>query len=471
MAMKILFIQKQAFMFFGISALSGYLQEHGHQTEVLIECYERDLRGAIASIAPDLIGFSLLSNDYPWFLSCGEQVKSWFPDIPLIAGGAHAWVCPDMSELPWLDMVCVGEGEKPLRRLLDNGLQPQSVSNLSWKDSDGTVQHNPLGIPVEDMDTIREDRSLYVRRYPVFARETLLQVISSRGCPLQCSFCLNNVVHKRMAGLGKMYRRKSPGALIAEIKRLRVLLPRADTVFFADDLFVLDHDYVREFCQSYRTEVGLPFMMDVFPFAIDDDIAKTLADAGCRTLMVAPETGNEEHRRQLLGKPISNDSFIEMSRIAHRHGLTVYATAMYIYPEQTVADAEATVELLQAMQADYPFKSFYLPYPGTPAFAHAVENGCLPASFTFTDLPQSYFVMSPLQHPAKRELTVYCNWHYFFVRLPWLYRLMRPWVRFISWVPGQRLVSYLGIYLWFKNWKNMSYFAAARYLWRFRNDR
>ncbi len=469
--MKILFIQKQTFMFFGISALAGYLQERGHQVDVLIDGRERDLRSAIADCRPDLIGFSLLSNDYAWFLQRGAQVKAWYPALPLIAGGAHAWVCPEMIEQPWLDMVCVGEGEEPLHRLLTAGLAPQQISGLLWKDASGGIHRNPLGTPVADLDTIREDRGVYVRRYPFFAQETLLQVISSRGCPLQCSFCLNSVVHARLAGKGPVYRRKSAPALIAEIVRLRRLLPQADTVFFADDLFALDRDYVKEFCAGYRTAIGLPFMMDVFPFAIDDELAGILAAAGCRTLMVAPETGNEQHRRSLLGKPISNTAFIEMARIAHRHGLTVYATTMFIYPEQTVADAEATVALLQAMHTDHPFKSYYLPYPGTPAFAHAVAHGCLSPAFTFTDLPQSYLVQSPLRHPAKRELTVFYCWHYFFVRWPQLYRCLRPLLWLLVLLPGKQLISYWGIFLWFKAWKNMSWLAAARYLWRFRNER
>lgn len=469
--MKILFIQKQTFMFFGVSALAGYLAERGHQVEVLIDARKPDLRAAIAASGPDLIGFSLLSNDYAWFLRRGAQVKTWFPDTPLIAGGAHAWVCPEMIELPWVDLVCVGEGEEPLHRLLAGGLAPETVPNMVWKQADGAVRRNPLGAPVADLDTIVEDRGVYLRRYPLFARETLLQVISSRGCPLQCTFCLNSAVQAQMTGLGPVYRRKTAAALVAEIVRLRALLPQADTVFFADDLFALDREYVRDFCERYRPAVGLPFMMDVFPFAIDEELAGILAAAGCRTLMVAPETGNEAHRRDLLGKPISDAAFIEMAHVAHRHGITVYATAMFIYPGQTVADAEKTVALLQAMRADYPFKSYFLPYPGTPAFSQAVAGGNIPASFTFTDLPRSYLVETPLRHPEKAALTTYYDWHYFFVRYPRFHRWFRTRLGLLGGLPGQRLISYLGIFLWFKRWKNLSWLAAARYLWRFRHDR
>jgi chemotaxis response regulator CheB len=57
--MKICFVQKQSFPYFGIMALSEVLKQKGHATDVLISTNEDDLISKIKTIGPDIIGMSV----------------------------------------------------------------------------------------------------------------------------------------------------------------------------------------------------------------------------------------------------------------------------------------------------------------------------------------------------------------------------------------------------------------------------
>lgn len=461
-------------MFFGINALAGFLKKNGHTADVLIEPQEKNFILTISEIKPDIIGFSLMSNDYEWFIEKAALVKKNFPGTLIITGGTHAYLSPELIELPFIDIVCVGEGEKPLLNLLNAlsaGNDYSVIKNLNVK-INGKIVRNKIEPPILTLDEIPEDRSIYIKRYPYFKNEILLQVISSRGCPLSCTFCINSKINQVYKGISSKYhRQKSPDFLIKELKELKQLFPKISTVFFADDLFLADRKFVGRFTELYKLEISLPYIMNVFPFYIDDEIAKLLSESQCRTVMVAPETGNENHRFKIFGKKIKNYQFIEMSKIVKKYGITIYSTAIFVYPEQTLEDVFKTIELHHAMQADYPFKSFLQPYPNTEIYDIAVKNNNIASDFGFKDLPRSYFINSCLKHPEKKNIVLIYYFYYFLVLYPFLYKIIKKRFYLLKIIPLKNLISFAGIFLWFKNWKNMSYISAFLYIIRFRKDK
>ena len=52
--MKVCFIQKQLFSYFGIMAISGVLKQQGYQTDVLIQACERNITAKLKKIKPDI---------------------------------------------------------------------------------------------------------------------------------------------------------------------------------------------------------------------------------------------------------------------------------------------------------------------------------------------------------------------------------------------------------------------------------
>ncbi|HON56315.1 MAG TPA: radical SAM protein [bacterium] len=311
-----------------------------------------------------------------------------------------------------------------------------------------------------------------MNRYPHFKNENLLQVISSRGCPLYCSFCINGKINEFYKNQSiKFHRQKSPQFLINELKNFLILFPKTKTIFFPDDIFLLNKKFIKEFAELYSKEIAIPFVMTTFPFYIDDEIAKLLKNANCKIVMTAPETANEQHRFEIFKKKIKNQHFIDMSKIAKKHNLKIYTTAMFVYPKQTIDDVYKTIEFNHQLQTDIPFKSFLQPYPHTEIYEIALKNNNIPQNFSFQDLPQSYFLKSPLNHQQKNEITLIYYFYYFLVKYPSFYKLIKKRLYILKLIPFKTLINYFGIFLWFKNFKNLSSAAALLYMLRFWKDK
>ncbi len=500
--MKILFVQRQVFALPGIASLAAASARAGHTCLVLMENAEKDLPREIAAFGPDAVGITLCSSDLNWFRAVVPAIRRAAPAAFLLAGGIHPTIHPALlEETKELDAICVGEGEEAVVELLAalgkankavisdqsslisnqlTGLQESSplitdhwslitgIRNLHVR-RQGKIYRNPLRPLIADLDAYPEDREVYFRRYPRLADDTLLQYLSSRGCPFPCSFCVNETLNRLFKGLGPVQRRQSPEFALGELIRLRDRYRKAETVFFIDDLFLLDRDWLKSFLPRYRKEIGLPYICSAGPGTIDAEVADLLRDTGCASVEFGIETGSEEKRRGVFNKKAFTDAeFRRQIGLVKERGIEVYAPSMFVFPGETVADAFRTVELYHELKVDHPFSSFLFPYPDTRIFDAAVRAGCIPPDFKAEDIPGNYFTRSVCAIPDRRTIENVQYLFYFFVRFPGFYRRFRWLARLPFPLRG---VRYAGLFFWFKNWKRMGYGEAIRYFWRFRRSR
>ena len=116
-----MFHTKEAFPYFGIISLAGYLKDKGVESIVLIANLEKDFNSKLKDIKPDLIGISVLTTEHTWLVEISQQIKNDFPDIPIIVGGVHAMLYPKaILQIPCIDYVCTGEGELTLTNLCES---------------------------------------------------------------------------------------------------------------------------------------------------------------------------------------------------------------------------------------------------------------------------------------------------------------------------------------------------------------
>src|SRR5512145_1731907 len=138
--MRILFvypnINTQVGFNYGISYISSYLKAEGIETHLLNINeklgYPLDLeriKEDVLSIKPDVIGFSVLTNQYKYALEIANSIKTYI-DVPIIFGGIHATMDPQETlSQPCVDYICVGEGEEAFLELIRKG-SPQGVRNI-----------------------------------------------------------------------------------------------------------------------------------------------------------------------------------------------------------------------------------------------------------------------------------------------------------------------------------------------------
>ena len=151
--MRVLFIypnlNAQIGFNYGLAYISGLLKENNVETYLLNVNdqigYPLDLeriRTDVIRIKPDLIGFSVLTNQYKYSLEIARDIKKYL-DVPIIFGGIHPTMDPEgtLAE-SCVDYICIGEGEDAFLELVTKG-SPKGIPNLAYKEN-GHMIMEPL---------------------------------------------------------------------------------------------------------------------------------------------------------------------------------------------------------------------------------------------------------------------------------------------------------------------------------------
>jgi radical SAM superfamily enzyme YgiQ (UPF0313 family) len=379
----------------GIEYLSAALKKAGHQTELMFDPGSGDVEYKFKTLdrffdvsrkmvertkayAPDLIAFSCITNLYPWVSKMSALLKDILPGTPIIVGGLHPTILPDfVIDNPHIDMICLGEGEEALVELVNNmgkGVVDHSVGNI-WFKKDGKVIKNSPRPLVQDLDSLAfPDKDLF-RKYGCFSSR--VYVMTGRGCPYMCTYCFNSYYRREFSSDGSHYvRRRSVENVIKELQVFKNKYGLKE-VFFYDDIFTIDEEWIKKFCLAYKQKIGLPFKVLVHPQAVKKEIMSMLADAGCIYVDMGIESGSEELRRRLLKRYMTNENIINAGITLREAGIKFCTLNIVGFPGETKEEMRQTYELNKVLRPNGAIVSIFYPFPQTELADYSLKNGYL----------------------------------------------------------------------------------------------
>ena len=471
--MNVLFIQKQAFPYFGVMSIAGYLKRYDHLCDCLIDNLEPVHKKVEELRRADIIGISVLSIEHRWLIDCIDRIKQVVPDTPVIIGGVHAILYPEILSETKADMLCAGEGEVVMAKLLDAIDCSSSICDLSrikglvFREN-GKITKNQLPELLQDINWL-EDRDVYYRRYKILRNEGQKQFLSGRGCPHRCNFCFNAQFQDIFRGLGRYVRKKPVDIFIEEIKRTKDTYG-AKVIFFSDDTFSIDRGWLLEFLKKYRKEINRPFMCVVRADHLNEEIIREMSLAGCHTISMGVETGNEEIRNITLNKGISDNSLRRAAGYMMKNKIRLQTSNMFGIPGETEANALQTIRFNIELGTSFAFAAMLMPLPGTGIEKVALERGWLDKPLDFDMLPQSFFSRSVFKVPEIKILENVKDVAYWCVAYPKLYNLFEKLIR-VRCRPFFQLLDRMGIFFRYKRERKLSLLDAIRMFWRYRSSR
>lgn len=272
-----------------------------------------DVVREIIDSSPDLVCFSVGTDNYRWACEVASTVRER-TSAPIIFGGIHATAVPErVIKNPFVDMVCVGEGEEALSELarsIESGQNDTTIRNIWFKDrATGQVIRNPVRPLIQDLDSVPyPDKSLFERHIPI--RGGKYMMMTSRGCPYQCSYCYNNVLRRSVYGGEKRYvRQRSVESVIGELKEMKARYGFSN-IAFMDDCFVANRRWFREFSRRYMEEIGLPYSCMAYTGQVDDEMGELLKASGCNRMMFGVQTMDRKTREEVLKRSFETDEKI-----------------------------------------------------------------------------------------------------------------------------------------------------------------
>ncbi len=440
--MRVLYIQKDPFVNMGVTALTAYARQHGHECHLLIANAEPDLKRSIRRYDPDVVAFSITTGLHIWSLAVAHAVKKWFPHIKTAFGGMHATFYPEMIEGEAVDMVCRGDGEDAFiewLEALEEGRDPSDIQSLWVKNDKGEITRNPLRTLEQDLDKYPfPDRSIY-DHYPFVKNQKIEGFVTGRGCPDNCSFCFHVGLKRIMKGLGQYTRRKSIEYVISEIEHFLSKYPLRRLVFRDDTFIVRYHDYVKPLLAEYRKRIGIPFSCLIRADYMSEESIRDLAESGCFAVKMGVESGNEYMRNKIMHKHLSNAEILETMRLLKKYGIMVQTSNILGSPGETLDSAWETMEFNSQLGPEHAWCSLIQPYPGTTMEDLVMKEGMLPPGFDPDEFEQSYFMATPVDVENKREITNLQKLFPLGVRYPW----MQPAIKEAIKLPPNQIYNFL----------------------------
>lgn len=333
---------------------------------------------------PHLVGVSVMAHYFRReALELCAALRRALPRAVIVVGGPDPTVEPDayLAGAP-IDAVGLGEGEATFAELVG-----RLAEERPWDDVAGLATRAGRTAPralLDDLDDRTPDLSLLdLPRYfdlaargwrsrPTFGRpgvERSVDVVTSRGCPYRCSFC---VIHTSM---GRRFRARSVPAVMAELRALVEL--GVEHVHFEDDVIDLDRRRFGELLDALIA-AGLPLTWDtpngLRADLLDEDAVHRCRRAGCVSLILGVESGVQRVLDEVLRKDLSLAAVERAARWCHEAELDALAFYIVGVPGESVAEAERTLafglDLLERFGTT-PLLQVWRPYVGTELFDRA----------------------------------------------------------------------------------------------------
>jgi magnesium-protoporphyrin IX monomethyl ester (oxidative) cyclase len=399
----------------GLLSIAAYLERGGHDVRVL-DCLGPDAAAdpqitvkRILAHGPDLLGVSATTSGFLDGYDLAERVKRLRPSVRIVFGGVHisALGAPLLDRFEHIDYLCLGEGEITLSDLAD-GRKTEGIDGLAWRKDGGTVT-NPARRHIPDLDSLPfpayEKLSGFPKGYnlPLFSYVQFpgATMVTSRGCPYQCSYCDRSVFKRG-------FRYNSAEYIYEHIKYLRTRFGVRHINIY-DDLFTANRPRISELCERLITApLGTQFNCAVRVGHTDDALLKMLKAAGCLMVSVGIETGDADLMD--THKPgVHLEEVRETVERVRRSGLRAKGLFMMGLPGETVASIRKTSDLALSLGLDDMNMSKFTPFPGAPVWRTIRDSGRLDEDWRKMNCLN--FVFLPRGIDSMERLDQLYNWH------------------------------------------------------------
>lgn len=335
---------------------------------------------------PVLIGFSVMTTQISHALELSDFVKSIDPSIPIVWGGVHPTLFAEETSLDdSVDIVVHGRGELPLLEIWKQLTNEKETDNdipgtcIKGKFNKAEKPLNMSEYPFLDYELLDLKRYLGPLPHYLLSEKAnrALQVISSRGCPWRCGYCINKVTGNQWTPLSS---ERYLNELAANVKRFKL-----------DAYRVMDEDFFVSKRRTFEIVEGLLDREITLPWGaniranyfrndyVSVDFAKELRDTGCKFLSLGAESGNQRILN-LITKDITVEQLIHSAEVCREADIIPIYSWMIGIPSQTKEEIYDTIKIMLQISRicpsaiHYPFWIFR-PFPGGSLYDLCVRHG------------------------------------------------------------------------------------------------
>ena len=364
---------------YGLGYMQAVLDKAGHDTEYIIIGKDNgeEVMSHLVAEKPDIIAISVTTPEYNHIRSIVPQLKKSSGAF-IVLGGVHFTLNPEsMAEIPDADAVIIGEGEYPLLELASALENKDDFTKIrsGWFRKGCQVIKNPVRPPIQDINTLPFPEKGSVDYQKILEENSgVNRFIFSRGCPYDCSYCCNKAISEVYPSGSKYYRFLTPENSIELIRR-DARKYQFSRIIFDDDILTMNKAWFYRFMELYKKEFSYPFRCNLRVETVTEDMIIKLKEAGAEDIAIGIEHGNEEFRRKVLNRHMSNRQIEQVFEWCEKHHLKHKDDFVMVgFPYETKELFLDTVRLCRKLNVDNKPSIFY-PYTNTGIECLCREKG------------------------------------------------------------------------------------------------
>ncbi len=427
-----------------------------------IECHILDAVGEkmgidqtqkrLEGINPDFIVVITATSTFNYDAEFVSKIKEANRNIKSIFCGTHVMTMPEkVLKYEGVDLIVLGEPEYIVRNLImaiRNNKPLNGVEGIGFKKNAQLLftAEAPL---IEDIDKLPfPARHLLPKNVnyfnPLARKSPYTTLVSSRGCPFNCKFCVAHLVE------GKKWRARSPENIIAEIEDCFKKYGIKE-FFFRDESFTINKQRVLDICELIRTKkLPVSWICNSRVDTIDKEMMVTMKKAGCHMIKFGVESGSQKILNNLR-KGISVQQSRNVFRWANELNIDTVAHIMLGSPGETWETIKETIDFAKEIRPTYASFNITTPYPGTDLWREA-EGKLDINDFSLHDIERIYesgFFSKALCNLSKKEVEEAFNRAYreFYFRPSYIFKRLLRQCSFSEFLRSSKAAFHLLVYL------------------------
>jgi anaerobic magnesium-protoporphyrin IX monomethyl ester cyclase len=358
---------------YGLFSLGAQAMRAGHAVKIFnLSAFSwAKTEEALRSLDADVFGMSCWTANRRGVALVARLLRKVHPKAHIVVGGPHATPLAKemLAHYPEIDTVVTGEGDVTFLELiqrLETGVSTSGMAGTVFR-AGSRIERGPERPSVPDLDSLACPHDYFSTHI----------VMTSRGCPWQCTFCGAETTW------GRGFRGQSVGYVLDAIESALARLP-VKMLQIKDDTFTTNKKRVLEICRGIRArKLEFFWSCDTRVDVLSDELLREMRLAGCQRLSLGVESGSPTVLRNIQ-KKITVDKIIESTDLAKKYGVQVRYYMMLGNRGETRETFEETLRFLErAKPHQYLFSCLSI-YPGTLDFDAAEKSGWLDREVYFS---------------------------------------------------------------------------------------
>lgn len=362
----------------GLLSIATYLDSRGQMVKIIDGARQKNYLDLIKTEAGDssYAALSVMTTQIPGALDISRLIRKLNPSCRVIWGGSHpTFFVRETASHPLIDIVSFGEGEETIDEIVA-GQDLAAVRGIAYK-KDGQIIINP---PRE----LHEPSRMPLFNWDLAPREilenlSLIPSLTSRGCPHQCTFCINAILKNR-------WRMRTAEQVLED---LRIVKSKkyfwGKKLRFWDENFFVDINRAKAIIQGmlernliipWETTVRADY---IGPGRIDDEFMEKLKQSGCYLLSFGAESGSPRILRKIK-KDVTPEQILESAKLCLKYDIIPQYSFMIGLPGEERSDMMLTLALIDKLaklseKVQILGPQAFRPYPGSPLYAECLAAG------------------------------------------------------------------------------------------------